>query len=295
MTRLPPLLLFVAIGMLLPVALLFPAAVRADNHDHWELHLGFMPGPLAGHCGGELHARGIASPSDSIVALGRIDESGAFAEFQRITTSENGWFSELLTAPYPPDCAPGDTITISARVLDASGAAFPGAPGSALEVLTQFEIRTDQASISLRPATGPGCMGDTTTVSGDGYPPDASVSLSWGSVDPYILEFASLVVIPVDSEGKFEQEVDLLFGRCVEPGNAVAIFALVTEPNGHPIEGVPPRVSAIYTVGVPDPASAGNAGLLHDASPPRRLQLLLLAATIVLVTVGRATSPGAHQ
>ena len=93
---------------------------HADEHEDWELHLGGPPGPLAGHCGRDLHARGINFSPESQIVVGRINDAGAFEELQRVT-SQGGWFSEVLIAPYPPDCGPGDTVVISVRALDATG------------------------------------------------------------------------------------------------------------------------------------------------------------------------------
>lgn len=267
---------------------------HADQHEDWELYLGFMPGPLTGHCGGELHARGVSFPPNAVVVLGRITASGTFDQFQRIATPEAGWFSEVLSAPYPAQCAPGDTVEISARVLNSTGDAVLGNGSEPFEVRQQVDIRTDQASISLAPAVGSGCIGDTTIVSGSGYQSGATVDIFWGDADPFAHNFASLGTVTVEADGTFEREVDLLFGPCPHDGTQAAINARVVARDDSIPEGGTRWSSAIYTVGAPSPAAAGNANLLHHSTPSRSLQLLLLAATAALVTVGRVVSPGAR-
>lgn len=291
MTCLRPLLLIFAIGILLPAALLFPTAARADNHDDWELHVNSYPGPLGGACGAPLEARGWLFPPDTEVAVGLISGVGLFTELARIVTTQNGFLRFDLPDPYPPDCEPGAILTFAARV--ATPESFLSGPSGPYQAISIIETRPIPPAHLVVSAAQPGsCI--SITVSGVGFPPERQIMLMFGDAHPFAHDFAEFARATTDESGDFDVTTDYFrLSPCLD-GDQIGIYAFLWNPPKG-FDPTFPKITAIYTVGAPNPASTGNAALSHDATPSRRLQLLLLAATIMLVTVGRATSPGASQ
>lgn len=280
-----------AIGLLLSLTLLAPITAHADEHTDWELHVNPYPGPLGGSCGAPLEARGWSFPAETTVAVGLIDDGDSFRELARIITTPNGFLLFDLPDPYPLSCAPGTKLTFAARVLTPDG--FLGDASGPHQAISILETRPVPPAYLIVSADPPGDC-DAIVVSGYGFPPGEQVMFMVGGADPFAHDFAEFARATTDASGAFSITTDYfrLF-RCLD-GDQIGIYAFVWDPPKD-IDPTFPRISVIYTVGAPDPASAGNAGLFHQSTPSRRLQLLLLAATILLVTVGRVTSPGTHQ
>ncbi len=264
---------------------------HADEHDEWELHVNPYPDRLGGSCGATLEASGWLFPPETEVAVGLISDDGSFTELARIVTTQNGFLLFDLPSPYPPDCVLGTVLTFAARVPTAAG--FLRDASGPYQAISTLETRPEPSAYLLVSADPPDAC-TSVTVSGYGFPPEATIMLMVGGADPFAHEFAEFARATTDENGWFTLTSDYFrFFRCLN-GDQIGINAsLWSPPKG--FDPTFPGASAIYTVGTPDPATAGNAGLLRESPPSRSLQLLMLAVTASLVTVARVTLRGPHQ
>lgn len=250
MTRLRLLLLLFALGTLVPAALLFPTAARADNHEEWELHVNPYPGPLGGACDAPLEARGWLFPPGVEVVVGLVSDDDSFSELARITTTQNGFLLFDLADPYPPDCEPGTILTFAARVATPEGfLSGPSGPYQAISILETRPVPTAHLVVSAAQLSP--CI--SISVSGVGFPPERQIVLMFGDAHPFAHDFAEFARATTDESGDFEVTTDYFrLSPCLD-GDRFAIFAIVWDsPKG--FDPNFPKITAIYTVGAPNPA-----------------------------------------
>jgi hypothetical protein len=268
--------------------LLAPLPASADTPEDWEFHVSSYPGPLQGACGATLEARGWSFPARLEVAVGLL-HGDDFVELSRVTTTDNGFFVFDLHDPYPADCAPGNVLLFAARVIDDGG--FLGDETGPFEVIVPLELHAPSpARLAITPSAVGHC--EALSIVGTGFPPEADLLLLYGEATPFAHEFAEFARATTAPDGSFEVITDFFVPGC-EPGRRLALFAfVVTGPKGTPDPAFP-RASAIFTVGAPDPASAGNAALAASRTS-RGVAIFLTLSTVLLLAVSRRLTAGSR-
>jgi hypothetical protein len=270
------------------LALLLPALAiasttslaRADGHDGWELLVGSYPGPLQGACGARLDARAVGLPPSTLAVIGRLDGPD-FVELARLETYEAGSAFFDLSSPYPPDCAPGDVLTLAVRVVVGGG--FLGDEDGPFEATIEREMRPPSPGVLSITAEVPGSCA-ALRITGNGFPALADVRLFEGDATPFAHDFAPIASVTADDRGSFSISSEHLAFRPCEDGAQFGIYAWVGSFGGGNTDF--PRASAIFTVGPPTPSSAGNAGLAAQRTS-RGVPILFAVASLLLLSAAR--------
>ena len=271
------------LALLLAAALVLPLAsttslARADGHDGWELLVASVSNERESTCAADLVVVASGFEASEEIAIGGIDDNG-FVELIRVTTPARGVVRLEDAAIVPPDCVDGDILTFAARgVVDGAYLGPPG--GLPYQVTLEYQTLDKPGSITLVPSSGLDCAPGSITVVGEGFPPDAGVTIVVGQAIAFAHDFVEVARTTTDDDGRFSTAADLFpVLRCDEPYR-LAIHALVRGDRDFP------RASAVFTVGAPTPSSAGNAALSAQRTS-RGAPILLAVASLLLLLAAR--------
>ncbi|MDA0353609.1 MAG: hypothetical protein O3A10_15590 [Chloroflexi bacterium] len=280
-------LLVAAVVAALVAAMPVPAA--ADGHEDWELLVGSIPNERESTCQADVVVIASGFADSEEVAIGRIDDR-AFIELRRVPTPANGLVRLERFDLFSADCVDGDTLTFVARgVVDGD---FLGSLDAPFEVTAGYRTIDKPGKINLFPSSGADCVPGSITILGEGFPPNAGISIGVGAADAFAHELAEIDRTTSDSAGRFSSTPNFFGGRtCREPQQFAIHAFVVTDARGTPTDF--PRASVIYTVGAPAPSAAGNADL-EDPDSPRGPSFLLTFASLLLVTVARTITAGSR-